>query len=260
MRTTSSLKLAILPLLAATMVSAGCEADTTVPSLPIEQVIQTHAGPLDPGGTSTYLFTLNSASTAQLMLAGAMVDGPLRSVPVALRLGLATWDAAESKCKSIQEVDLEPRLTPALQRAVEPGTYCATVTDTGTLTEPVGVVLRITSPALVLTGATPGTHTWNSTITRGGRATRSIQVSTTGTVRVTLNSLSVDNNVEAGIGVGVIDTATGVCHVARTVFARPGGAPQLVAPIGAGVFCAVLYDHGSLTVADQQFQMTIEHP
>lgn len=260
MRKKSTLKSALFPLLAAAVLAAGCDAETTLPSVQVEQVVETHASPLVPGGSNRYLFTLLAPSTVQLMLAGAVVDNPLQSVAVTLRIGLARWDGTESVCTPIQTFDLEPRLTPAMQVYLDPGTYCATVADPGSLPYPVGTILRMTAPALVKTAAEPGTASWSSAVTIGGRATRSMQVSSAGTVSITLNSLSVDSTAEAGIGVGLVDAATGTCQVSRTVFAKPGPTPQLVAPIGAGVFCAVVYDRGAFTVGEQQFQVTIAHP
>lgn len=259
MRKISILRLAFLPLLAATFVSAACEGNTTVPSPIVEQSLKVHTGPLDPQSTNTYLFTLGTASTVQVMLAGALVDGPLRSVSTTLRVALSTWDVAASTCSTIEAVSIVPRMTAALHRQLDPGTYCATVSDPGGMTQSVGIVLRIAAPALVLTGASPGTELFASAITNGGTATRTFQVSMTGTVNVTLRSLT-GSSVPVGLGVGVVDTDNGTCKISQTVTALAGPSPQLSLPMDAGVFCAALYDIGNFEPGQRSFAMTIEHP
>lgn len=244
-------------LLAALVLTSACESDPTLPTPVVDQSVEVHAGPLDPNGSIVYLFTLNTPSTVQLMLAGAMADGPLRSVSPLLRVGLTAWDPAASACTPvIQEVDLEPRLTAMLQRMLDPGTYCAKISDPGTLEGQVGVVLRVAAPALVRIDTEPGTATFASTLTVGGLVSRTFQASSTGQVDITLQGLTGDH--EVGLGVGVV-ASDGVCHLARTVVARPGTTPQFSSPIDAGVYCAAVYDIGNLT-GQHQFAMSIRHP
>lgn len=259
MRTIPKLSFVHLPLIAALILSAGCGSEPTAPTppAPAPQSVEVHIGPLDPLGTSSYLFSLNVPSTVQLMLAGAVLQGPTRSVSPVLRLGLGQWDAGTGICSPIQEFDLEPRLTAALQRYLEPGTYCAIVSDVGTLTETVGVVLRIAAPALVRTDQPAGTHVFENVVTPGGRATRTFGVGSVGDVSVTLNSLT-GGNVEMTLGIGLAES-NGACHVARTMVTTPGGAP-LVARTEAGWYCAVVYDGANNIIGHQSFVMTIQHP
>lgn len=248
----------LLPLIAA-LVSSACDADTTVPTPVVDQVIETHTGPLDPRGTNTYLFTLGQAATAQVMLAGALVDNPLRSVPALLRVTMGVWNAADSVCVPIATNDVEPRLTAALHRQLDPGTYCASVTDNGSLDQPVGIVVRIVAPALMLTGAEPGTDSFSSSITNGGTSTRTFHVSRNGTVNVTLTSLSLANT-QAGLGIGVLDVANGSCKIARTVIATAGTSPQISTQVDAGVYCVAVYDAGNFTAGQHSFSLTVQHP
>lgn len=257
MPTMPTVRLATPLLLAALMLTSACENDPTVPTPVVDQSVEVHAGPLDPNGSIVYLFTLNSPSTVQLMLAGAVVGGPLRSVDTTLRVGLTAWDPVTSACQPvIQELDLEPRLTAMMQRMLDPGTYCAKVSDPGTLDRTVGVVLRVTAPALVRIDGEPGTDTLANTLTVGGLVSRTFHVSSTGQVDVTLQGLTGDH--EVGLGIGVVSTE-GVCHMARTVTARPGTTPQLSTRIDAGVYCAAVFDIGNLT-GQHAFAMSIQHP
>lgn len=261
MPTIAKLKSVHLPLAAALFLSASCSEAPTGPTQPpaATQSVEVHAGRLDPLGTSSEVFSLNSASTVQLMLAGAVAEGPTRSISPMLRLGLGQGDAATGACSPtpIQEFDLEPRLTAALQRFLEPGTYCISATDVGALTEPVTVVLRVTAPALVRTDEPAGTHVFENTITPGGRATRTFGVGSVGDVSVTLNSLT-GGSVEVTLGIGLLDVA-GTCHLAKTMTTTPGGAP-LVARAEAGWYCAVIHDATNNVIGQQSFSMTIAHP
>lgn len=248
-----------LPLLAVMVLTQACGSDEPVAPTPIEepaQSIQVYSGPLDPGGTNTYLFTLQTQSTVQLMLVGAVVDSPLRSLSPVLRIRIATWDG--TSCITRTEHDTAPRLTAALHAFLDPGTYCAVVTDPGTLTEAVGATLRIVAPALLRTGGQAGTRTFSSTITPAGTATRTFESTVPGRVNITLNSLSA-GAVEMALGIGVPATDNSGCKLSRVVRATAGGSAQLSVDTDAGDYCATLIDVGNLT-AISSFTLTIQHP
>jgi hypothetical protein len=256
MRYTLPSRFAVLAIVAILVVTSACSADPTAPTPnPISQALEVYSGPLDPGGTSTYLFTLNQKTTLQVMLAGVLVDGPLRSISPVLRLQIGAWDG--SACVPRHEIDTAPRLTAALHAWLEPGTYCASLTDPGSLTEPVGATMRIVAPALVRTNGSGGTVTFTNTITPGGSASRSFEVSVAGTVTLTLNSFS--TGAEAAIGIGVLSTDGRGCRLARIVRALPGGSPQISTQVDPGDFCATVFDVGNLT-QNATFLMTIVHP
>lgn len=257
MRKRSSLRFALLPAVAAVVLSVGCENAVTLPTPPDQtQGYDVYFGPLDPGGRSVYLVTLDQATTTQVMLAGVVLDNPFRSVNQALTVSFGGFDGTQ--CTDLEAVETTPRFTAAIQRYLPAGTHCVTVADTGgRLTEPVGVILRVVAPTILQTSASPGTDVFASVITPGGRATRSVEASTPGTINVTLTSLS--SNVAAGLALGIPATDGSGCQLAKVVTATPGSSPQLSVPVDAGFYCMALYDIGNFTGV-QNFSVTISHP
>jgi hypothetical protein len=256
MRHTLTSRFVFLLLIAAALLTGACASDPTAPTPnPPEQSVEVYAGPLDPGGTSTYLFTVGETGSVQLMLAGVVLGDPIRSLSPVMRLQIQRWSGTE--CEPFLTVDTAPRLTAALHGYLEAGSYCATVSDPGNLTEPVGVTLRIVAPALLRTGGEPGTAVFASTITPGGRATRSFEASVQGPVTITLDSLSA-GAVDMGLGIGVVAPDGSGCKLAQIVRVGPGGSP-LTARIDAGDYCATLFDVGNLT-KNETFSMTIRYP
>jgi hypothetical protein len=259
MRKMLTSRFATLPLLAAIVLTQACGSDEPVRPTPIEeppQSIEVYSGPLDPNGTNTYLFTLQTRTTVQLMLVGAVIDSPLRSLSPVLRIRIATWDG--TSCVTRTEVDIAPRLTAGLHAYLDPGTYCAVVTDPGTLTESVGATLRIVAPALLRTGGQAGTRTFSSAITPGGTASRTFESTVPGRVNVTLNSVS-EGAVEMALAIGVPASDNSGCKFSRVVRALPGGSAQLSVETDAGDYCVTLVDVGNLK-ATSAFTVTIEHP
>jgi len=256
MRYTIPSRFAVLAVVAALVVTSACASDPTAPTPnPVTQSLEVYSGPLEPGGTSTYLFTLNQTTSVQLMLVGVLVDNPLRSISPVLRMEIGPWDG--TACVPSHTVETEPRLTAALHAWLEPGTYCASLVDPGTLTEPVGATMRIVAPALIRTGGSAGTATFTNTITPGGRASRSFEVSQAGTVTITLNSYSA--GVEAAIGIGVLSPDGSGCRLGRIVRGLAGPSPQITTRVDPGTFCASVFDAGNLT-ENATFSMTIVHP
>jgi hypothetical protein len=145
-----------------------------------------------------------------------------------------------------------------MHRFLEPGSYCAIVSDPGTLTEPVGIAIRLVAPALIDTGGSPGTQVFASTITPGGTATRTFEVSQGGNVDVRLTSLA-PVDVEMNLGIGVVSPDGTGCKYSRIVAVNPSGVSQLSVRADAGDYCATLFDIGNLT-GQASFSMTIAHP
>jgi hypothetical protein len=201
------------------------------------------------------LFTLGETSSVELMLAGVVLDAPLRSIAPVLRLQMSRWDGTE--CVTQVEVATAPRLTAALRGYFEPGTYCAIVSDPGSLTEVAGVSLRIVAPALLRATGEPGSDTFASTITPAGTNVRTVRASTAGTIAVTLRSLSASG--EAGLALGIPSADFSRCNFAQIVRVLPGDAPQITARVDAGDFCVGIFDVGNIT-KNESFSMTIAHP
>ena len=257
MRKILNTRFVILPILAAAMLTTACEGDATGPTPDLRvQALEVYSGPIDPMGTSTYLFSIDRPSTVQIMFAGAVVDNPLRSISPVLRVRLSQWNGAE--CVTVHEIDTAPRLTAVLHRQLDPGTYCASVVDVGALTEPTGLVLRIVAPVLLGTGGTPGTETFASTITPGGASSRTFEASAAGIVQLTFASLT-PNTGEMGFGLGLLAVDGSGCKLAHIVRTVAGPAPQISMRVDAGDYCVGLFDVGNIT-AHQAFSVKIDHP
>lgn len=248
----------MLPLLAAVFLNGACGNDPTAPTpnLP-NPALEVFTGPMDPGGLNTYLFTLQTPSTVQLMLAGVVIGEPLRSISPALRVQLAQWNGTE--CAPLESIDVEPRMTAALHRRIDPGTYCAVVSDPNhVLTEPVGIVMRAVAPVLISTGGSPGSATFTSTITPGGMSTRTFEASHAGDVNITLTNLSPAVGT-AALGIGLLATDGSGCKATRIVRTAPGASPQITARVDAGDYCVLVFDDGAF-VDGQSFSVKIDHP
>lgn len=248
---------ALLPVLVLAVGAAGCENTVTMPEPDrFTQAYDVYSGPLEPGGRNFYLVTLDAELPVSITLAGAIVDNPLRSVSPVLTVEIGSWDGAD--CIPVESTETVPRLSAALQRVMGIGTHCIAVSDKRGMAQTVGVVLRVVAPPVLATGDQPGSGSFSSTITPGGRATRSFNASTSGIAAVTLSSVSPSNAV-TGIGIGLQDPKGGGCLLAQVTTARPGGSPQLTLPLEAGFYCAALFDVGNFT-GNQTFTLSVTHP
>lgn len=245
-----------LPLVAAVVLATACSSEPTAPTPgPRTQSIEVYSGPLDPGGTNTYLFTLQEQTTVRLMLAGAVLLNPLRTVSPALTLRIGEWDG--SVCTTLHEAQTMPRLTSALHAYLEPGTYCAVVSDPGNLTEPIGATMRIVAPVLLRTGGGPGTIAFTSVVTPAGITSRTFESSVAGQVTITLDTVAA-GAVEMALGIGVVAPDGSGCRYSQIVSAVPGG-PGLSVPTDAGDYCVAIIDRGNIS-APSSFTLTVVHP
>lgn len=113
-----------------------------------------------------------------------------------------------------------------------------------------------TSPSTTTT-TSPVTDSFASLLAVGGATTRTFAVSTAGTVKITLSTLS---NANARVGVSLGLPATGApCSPSISVITGPGSAPQVQTAVSAGTYCAQVFDTGTLK-EDTAFTLTIEHP
>jgi hypothetical protein len=248
----------LIPLLAATVTFAGCANNTTFPEPDaIDQVYDVFVGSLDPLGRASQLFSLTSAGVVQASLVGVLVDNQQRSLDTeVLKIELGFFDGTD--CIALDGAQTAPRFSAAVQRYYEAGTYCATVSDTVGLAQPVVFVARILSPAIVTTSGAAGTQTISSLITPNGRVTRTFEATKAGTATITLTSVS-PSNAMSGIAIGVPDPTTNFCMLGRTVYAPPSSTPQISVPVEAGFYCAAVFDLGNYT-GNQNFSMSITHP
>ena len=118
-----------------------------------------------------------------------------------------------------------------------------------------------TSPTSTTTTTTsPVTETMNTALVPGGGSFRVFTASQAGPVSVTLTSTT-PAGMEVGIGIGVPGSASSGCLTAITTTGRASETAQLTANMDAGVFCAGIYDLGTVASVGQiGFTLRIVHP
>ncbi len=115
-----------------------------------------------------------------------------------------------------------------------------------------------TSPTSPTTPAGPVTETFTSNLTVQGSAWRLISAAQGGTLSATITSASQPSSV-VGFGLGIQGGSTTGCLLSHAVTAAAGSAPQLTAPIDAGVYCVKIFDVGGLS-DPMGFTITIVRP
>jgi hypothetical protein len=238
---------------------AGCNKTDppTTPSGPTSVTIQVNGSPLDPGGATKYLVTLDADSTVQVNLAGEQLVDPIRTLDVPLQIDISTWDGSD--CTALDSVVTTPRLTAQLQRFLAAGTYCVKVSDPGTLTGTLGAIIKIAYPAPKLFTGTVSPVTFTSVLPPRGTVSKSFVLSTEGQINVTLNSVGSSPSTVVALGLGVVGTDNTVCTLTNVIRTTPGSTPQLSAKADAGSYCAAVIDEGAIA-APANFTMTISHP
>lgn len=120
-----------------------------------------------------------------------------------------------------------------------------------------------TSPTTATTTTTippTTTETFEGTVTAGGSTFYSFSIEQSGTVNITLLSVSgtyVPSTVWLGLGIGQPDGTD--CITTSTVNTAAGASAQLTGTYGPGVFCAKVSDIGNL-FGTAAFSASIEHP
>ncbi len=113
-----------------------------------------------------------------------------------------------------------------------------------------------TSPSTV---TSPTTISWTGNFGPNGSAARQFITSQSGTVTVTLISLTPSLDA-IGVGIGVPDaTASGGCAVTQEVTGVPGTDPLISAPVNTGTYCVKIFDTG-LTTLNEVFSITLVYP
>jgi hypothetical protein len=114
-----------------------------------------------------------------------------------------------------------------------------------------------TTPTSPTTSTGPTTETFTSQLTPRGGATRAFAASVTGSVTVTLTSLSGD--IPIGMGVGIPFANGSNCYLSASVETGPSSSPQIEVPVDAGQYCVKVYDAGTLA-GPVTFSLTVVHP
>ena len=121
--------------------TAPSEADSTI--TPLEFTTLTFAGTLEAKGSGFYSFAVNQAGPVGLTLAAVQTPGGAAlSIPLGIGIGVPSGTG----CARTVSQSTVPGLAAQMTVTLNPGTYCAAVFDTGTLTAAVNFAMRIRHP------------------------------------------------------------------------------------------------------------------
>lgn len=247
---------AVVALSAAVTVLSGCEGNPTFPEPDdVTQTYEVFTGTLEPNGRYERLLSIGASTNFQMTLAGTTVGTPPQNVSPVLGLEIGFYDG--EKCSPFEEAETAAKFAPALHRYLAAGSYCVALADKRGMTEPVNFVLRLDGPPLMRTIGEPGTETFTSTITQGGRVSRTFNATRAGTASVSVTNIT-PSNVPVGLAIGIHGADNPSCAPAVTTITTPGG-PGITVPVSPGFYCAVIYDLGNF-VGDQSFTLSITNP
>jgi hypothetical protein len=246
----------ILLLLAASTASCDNTLLQPTPDRSIA-VFEVNTGTLDPGAAQSFTFSISEATHLSATFAGAVVGTPQRSIEPTLEMGVGFF--IEDTCLTqTAKFPASPRLTSHVPLFLQQGVYCVSLRDTGALTEPTTVVVRLTQ-GLWDEEPDPRTVTFASNITVGGSASRSFTATTAGQVTLSLTSLSPGAGLTAGVGIGVEGSNSTGCKLTKIVHTGAGGGPHVTAQVDPGDYCVSVFDIGTF-IDTTSFSLTIAHP
>ena len=104
---------------------------------------ETFAGTLEVRGTSFYSFVVAQAGPVGLTLAAVQTPG---GAALATVLGIGVGTPAGTGCARSTSQTVPPGLAAQVSVTLNPGTYCAAVFDTGSVTSAVNFAMRIRHP------------------------------------------------------------------------------------------------------------------
>jgi hypothetical protein len=117
-------------LCAAVLLCSACGGSDTTTAPPASTAgTDTFASLVTPGGTAAHTFPVDTAGTITMTLTS--VTPP---IPIGLGIGIPGQDT--SICSLSQSVETTAGATPQLTIAVDPGTYCVQIYDSGHVTDP----------------------------------------------------------------------------------------------------------------------------
>ena len=103
----------------------------------------------------------------------------------------------------------------------------------------------------------PDPSTFASQLVKGGFASRAFTLTNTGTIQITLSSVT--PSVVVGLGVGIPRPDGSACSLSKSVDTTAGSAPQLAVPADPGTYCVKIYDVGQIEDS-VTFAITVTHP
>lgn len=130
-----------LTAMACTSTTAPSEADSGI--TPLVFNTETFAGTLEPKGSGFYSFVVVQAGPVGLTLAAVQAPG---GAALATPLGIGVGIPSGTGCARSSSQTVPPGLAAQLTVTLNPGTYCASVFDTGNLTSAVNFAMRIRHP------------------------------------------------------------------------------------------------------------------
>ncbi len=110
---------------------------------PLQFLTRTFAGALQVQGSTFYSFHVSQAGPASLMLAAVQTPG---GAALATPVGIGVGVPKGTGCTRATAITTPPGLAAQLTVTLNPGTYCASVFDVGTLSGTVNFAMRITYP------------------------------------------------------------------------------------------------------------------
>jgi hypothetical protein len=257
MRILSTCRTLVVLVLAA-LATAGCDrlfVDPNDPTPPdLESVTDLLTDELEVGGERVFVLDILKQEFTQVTLVGVFTADPRQPLNVPLRLSLGP--ATAEGCTSTTSAEVTPAFNAHLRAVLEPRTYCIVVSDPGTLTGNVGVMVRAVHPAPIARES-PGTVTASSNITINGAATRTFDAAVPGTAVVTLTNLQ--PSVPVGLGMGIQATDGTGCRLTQVMTATARSTPHFTRPVDPGTYCVSLYDIGNFTQTTS-YTITIAHP
>lgn len=235
---------------------AGCQGlginEPTPPDL--ESAEELLDGRLEVGSSVVVVFDVLKVEYAQITLLGIFTADPLKPLDVPLTMKLGQF--VETGCSNMITTTVSPAFAAHQGVVLNPSTYCVEVSDPGTLTEAVNLIVRVVHPAPVTMGQ-PGTVSASSVITIGGRASRSFDATVPGTAMITLTDLQ--PNVETGLGLGLQQSGGFGCLLTQVIKATPSSTPHFTRQFDPGTYCVEVFDIGNFT-RNTTYSLRVQHP
>jgi hypothetical protein len=253
------MKVSILALMTIALAGAACGGDSaTAPSASTPSgSTETFTGSLAAQGSSFYSFTVATTETVSLSLTSLTANSIGAASASVVRLGLGVPIGTD--CAVNNSVDTAAGLTTQLTASVTPDVYCVKISDIGSLAAPANFTIRI-GHNLTTSSSNPtaATDTFASFLAIGGSTAHTFPVSQSGTLVITLTSVTPSSVV--GLGIGIPGASTSTCILSSSVNATAGSTPPITVPVDAGTYCVEVYDAGTLTAPGASFSLTIAHP
>jgi len=238
---------------------SGCS--DTIPTGPAPPSVPTSLSifpvHLDPLGQAQFFFQLVEApAPLRVTLAGTTTDGQTRALDAALSLRVGVPDG--DGCLDTLAATTTAALTAQVSGTLPIGTYCVQVKDTGTLSEPADVTVRLHIQPPAGQDST-GTETFASNLALDGFSSKSFVVRQSGNTTATLESLGGPAGTTVIVGIGVQGAIDVGCRLG--VLARLSAGGVISAPVDPGFYCvAVLGLSADQPQNQTAFSVTVAHP